>query len=95
MNFKRATLERISGNTFTEGNGVRLLHKGRESFEAIFRAVREAESFVCLQFYIFRNDETGTDLAELLKEKARTGVMVYILYDHFGSLEHLAASGTS
>jgi len=85
MNFKRATLERISGNTFTEGNGVRLLHKGRESFEAIFRAVREAESFVCLQFYIFRNDETGTDLAELLKEKARTGVMVYILYDHFGS----------
>jgi cardiolipin synthase len=83
--FRRATLERISGNTFTEGNRVKLLHRGRESFEAIFQAVREAESFVCLQFYIFRDDETGTEMAAILKRKAREGVMVYILYDHFGS----------
>lgn len=86
MTFNRATLEKIAGIAFTEGNGVNLLHRGRESFEAIFQAVRESESFVCLQFYIFRNDETGTELAEILKEKARKGVMVYILYDHFGSL---------
>jgi len=79
-------LEKIAGIAFTEGNGVKLLHRGRESFEAIFRAVHEAKSFVCLQFYIFRNDETGTELAEILKEKAKKGVMVYILYDHFGSL---------
>ena len=86
ITFNRATLERIAGIAFTEGNRVKLLHRGRESFEAIFRAVQEAKNFVCLQFYIFRNDETGTELAELLKEKTRTGVMVYILYDHFGSL---------
>jgi len=85
MIFNRATLERIAGIAFTEGNKVKLLYRGRESFEAIFRAVQEAERFVCLQFYIFRNDETGTELAEILKEKARKGVMVYILYDHFGS----------
>lgn len=86
MTFNRATLEKIAGIAFTEGNRVELLHRGRESFEAIFRAVQEAKSFVCLQFYIFRNDETGTELAEILKEKAKKGVMVYILYDHFGSL---------
>jgi cardiolipin synthase len=84
--FNRSTLEGISGNVFTEGNRIKLLHRGRESFEALFQSVREAESFVCLQFYIFRNDETGTEMAKLLREKARTGVMVYILYDHFGSL---------
>ena len=85
MTFSKATLEKIAGIAFTQGNRVKLLHRGRESFEAIFRAVQEAKSFVCLQFYIFRNDETGTELAEILKEKARRGVMVYILYDHFGS----------
>ena len=85
MTFNKATLERIAGIAFTQGNRIKLLHRGRESFEAIFRAVHEAKSFVCLQFYIFRNDETGTELAEILKEKARKGVMVYILYDHFGS----------
>lgn len=41
---------------------------------------------ICLEFYIFRNDETGTELAELLKQKAAEGVRVCLLYDHFGSL---------
>ncbi|MFZ2197277.1 MAG: phospholipase D-like domain-containing protein, partial [Thermodesulfovibrionales bacterium] len=37
-------------------------------------------------FYIFRDDETGRELAEILKHKSLEGVKVYILYDHFGSL---------
>jgi cardiolipin synthase len=39
-----------------------------------------------LQFYIFKEDETGKALSELLKEKSRQGVKVFLLYDHFGSL---------
>jgi cardiolipin synthase len=64
---------------------VKLLYKGRDSFDAIFESARNAKRLICLQFYIFRNDETGTELAEVLKNKAREGVKVYILYDHFGS----------
>ena len=33
-----------------------------------------------------RNDETGTTLSNLLKQKSRAGVKVYLLYDHFGSI---------
>jgi len=51
----------------------------------IFDAIKRAEKFVCLQFYIFRNDDTGNGLSELLREKSREGVKVYVLYDHFGS----------
>ncbi len=64
---------------------VGLLSKGDRTFSAIFDAVRSAREIVCLQFYIFRNDETGLELAEILKEKCRKGVRVYLLYDHFGS----------
>jgi len=39
-----------------------------------------------LQFYIFKDDETGKAVSELLKEKSRDGVEVFLLYDHFGSL---------
>ena len=46
---------------------------------------RKAKELICLEFYIFRNDETGNELAEILKQKASEGVKVYILYDHFGS----------
>lgn len=79
-------IERIFKHRFSSATHVQLLLKGKESFRTIFDAVSRAEKFVCLQFYIFRNDETGAGLSQLLKQKSREGVKVYILYDHFGSL---------
>lgn len=76
----------MSGCSFTGGNRVTLLWKDRESFSIIFDAIRNARELICLEFYIFRNDETGTELAEILKQKAAEGVRVCLLYDHFGSL---------
>jgi cardiolipin synthase len=84
--FDRSSIEKIAAVRFAEGNAVKLLYKGRDSFNAIFDSVDRAREIICLQFYIFRNDETGTELAALLREKARQGVQVYVLYDHFGSL---------
>ncbi len=60
--------------------------KTRNLFHNIFEIIRNAKELICLEFYIFRNDETGNELAEILKRKASEGVKVYILYDHFGSL---------
>lgn len=79
-------MEQVSGCTFTGGNRVTLLWKDRESFSIIYDAIRNARELICLEFYIFRNDETGTELAEILKQKAAEGVRVCLLYDHFGSL---------
>jgi len=81
----RKSIEGIFGIPFTDGNKMTLL-KERDSFTAIFDAVRTAKEFICLAFYIFRNDETGAELAEILRQKASEGVRVYILYDHFGSI---------
>ncbi len=79
-------IERIFKHRFSSATHVQLLWRGKESFQTIFDSVSRAEKFVCLQFYIFRNDETGATLSQLLKQKSREGVRVYILYDHFGSL---------
>lgn len=78
-------IQRIYGTQFSHGNKVTLLWKDAEVFLDIFDSLKKAEELVCLQFYIFRNDETGTELAEILKQKASEGLKVYILYDHFGS----------
>ena len=83
--FEIPEIEKIYGSSFTGGNSVHLLWKNGELFKAIFDSIAGAERFVCLEFYIFRNDETGIELAELLKKKAAGGVRIYILYDHFGS----------
>ncbi len=78
-------IQRIYGTSFSHGNKVTLLWKDPQVFHEIFDALRQAEKLICLQFYIFRNDETGTELAGILKEKAAEGCKVYMLYDHFGS----------
>ncbi|RJQ39994.1 MAG: hypothetical protein C4550_04270 [Nitrospiraceae bacterium] len=83
--FEIPEIEKLYGGSFTNGNSVQLLWKSRELFKAIFDSIAGAERLVCLEFYIFRNDETGIELAELLKKKAAEGVSVCIIYDHFGS----------
>ena len=84
--FDIASIERISKQRFSFAIRVQLLWRGRESFQILFDAVSRAERFVCLQFYIIKDDDTGTTMSEVLRQKSREGTKVYILYDHFGSL---------
>jgi cardiolipin synthase A/B len=83
--FTIPSIERIFKYKFSFATRVQLLWKGRDSFQTIFETVHSAGKFICLQFYIFKNDETGIALSGLLKQKSREGVKVYVLYDHFGS----------
>jgi len=83
--FRRSDIEKIGRVNFTDNNRVRLLWKGMETFQEIFGAIKEGKNLICLEFYIFRDDETGRELAEILKQKSREGVAVCLLYDHFGS----------
>lgn len=80
------TIEKISANLFLGGNCVRVLKDGVSAFEAVFDSIKKAENLICVEFYIFRDDETGWELAGLLHKKSREGVKVYLIYDHFGSL---------
>ena len=84
--FSRKNIQRLYGSHFTDDNKVTLLWKENESFQIIFDSIKKAKELVCLEFYIFRDDDTGKELAEILKKKVIENVKVYILYDHFGSL---------
>jgi cardiolipin synthase len=68
-------------------DGTRLqLYKDGEALHAAFQAIEAARSLICLEVYIFASDATGRAFAELLCEKARQGVRVYVIYDSIGSL---------
>jgi len=85
MGFTRQGIEAIYRRAFVDGNDITLISRGGEAFERIFESVRQARHLICLQFYYYKNDETGKELAELLKDRVREGVTVYMLYDHLGS----------
>ncbi len=85
INFQRSTIERILSLSFSENNTVKLLTSGEETFNSILEAISGAQSIICIEFYIFKDDDIGKKIADALKRKAREGVSVHLLYDHFGS----------
>jgi cardiolipin synthase A/B len=62
------------------------LYKDGEALHAAYSAIENAKRRICLEVYIFHDDDTGRAFAELLAAKARDGVKVYVLYDSFGSI---------
>ena len=68
----------------SDGTKVQL-YKDGEALHAAFRAINSARERVCLESYIFADDDTGRAFGELLSAKAREGVKVYVLFDSFGS----------
>ncbi|HEV7300976.1 MAG TPA: phospholipase D-like domain-containing protein [Tepidisphaeraceae bacterium] len=68
-----------------DGSHVRL-YKDGEALHAGLNAIRQAKRRICLQSYIFADDETGHTFADLLCQRAQLGVKVFVIFDSFGSL---------
>ena len=73
------------GVNIYDGNSVRLLTTGHDKFEDLFEAVRNAKSFIHLEYFNFRNDSIAGLLFHLLAQKVAEGVEVRALYDAFGN----------
>jgi cardiolipin synthase len=87
-------LRRFRKNTqaaFFSGNNVKLYRNGGDFFPAMLREFSLASRHICIEFYIIRNDLTGTLFADALIQAAKRGVSVYLIYDYLGSLETPAA----
>ncbi len=69
----------------SDGTKVQL-YKDGEALHAAYNAIAHAERRICLEVYIFADDDTGRAFSELLSKKAHDGVFVYVIYDSFGSI---------
>lgn len=74
-----------SGAIYTVGNEVQTYINGEDKFRELFNDIREAKSFIHIQYYIFRYDDLGKALIRELKEKIKDGVEVRLLIDGMGS----------
>lgn len=65
---------------------ARLLEGGRAKFNALFADIQQARHHIHLEYYIFATDTIGTELRDLLVQKAEEGVTVRVLVDALGSM---------
>lgn len=75
----------IGSSPLTSKNNVQLLINGEEKFPALLKAIAAAKSHIHLEYYIYEDDVTGNEIADLLIKKAQDGVKVRFMYDDFGS----------
>ncbi|MDI1297957.1 cardiolipin synthase ClsB [Methylotenera sp.] len=70
---------------FVNGNQIQLLRSGTEYFPALLAAIESSTQEIYLQSYIYKDDVTGIQIGDALKNAAKRGVSVNILLDGFGS----------
>ena len=75
-----------SGCPSFAGNSVRLFFDAAPKYDALKEAIRSARSHVHIEYYIFNSDGIGTEIRDLLAERAAAGVEVRVLYDGVGSI---------
>lgn len=71
---------------FTSNNNIQLLNNGDEKFPKLIECLKNAKSFIHMEYYIFKNDDIGNEILNVLVEKAKEGIEVKLLYDGMGCL---------
>jgi len=68
-------------------NSVEFIPSAEKFFPVIMSAIKSARRYILMEFYIFADDAVGRMFSDILKQKSREGVKVFIIYDAVGSLE--------
>jgi len=71
-------------NTYTE-----YLSTGEIKFEKLKEELKKAKKFIFLEYFIIEEGKMWNSILEILKEKAKQGVDVRLIYDDFGCLMKL------
>lgn len=74
-----------SMSPLTSGNSVKILLNGENKFPEVIEALRQATNHIHIEYYIYEDDEIGTEIGNILIKKAQEGVAVRFIYDDFGS----------
>lgn len=85
MAFPFRYLYNQSQSLISTGNKVTLLNNGEEKFPALFTALKNANSYIHIEYYIFTADDVGNHIADILIEKHKEGIEVRVIVDDVGS----------
>lgn len=73
-----------SGNWVTDNNTIERFINGEDKFNSLINDIKNAKTYIHMEYYIFRNDNLGRQIVSELAKKAKEGVEVKLLYDGMG-----------
>lgn len=79
------TAAELSGSVVTTGDQFYITADPKESLQIIHDKLKAARHTIFVEFYIIENDAIGAEILDILIQKARDGLEIYLIYDWFGS----------
>jgi len=68
-----------------QGSRIEIITEGSRMFEAMLSDMEKARHHIHIEFFIFKNDETGKIVRNMLMKKAAEGVEVRFIYDNIAN----------
>ncbi|MCB1273765.1 MAG: cardiolipin synthase [Leucobacter sp.] len=84
----------LGAQPMVAGNAAKILIDYEGSFAEMAAAIRAAERYVHVEFYILVHDETTADVFEAMREVRARGVEVRVLLDHVSAVRNPGAKRT-
>lgn len=78
-------LANLNSSPYTTNNKVSIYTDGYEFFDELKDQLKKAKKYINIEFYIFKDDELGNEILNILIQKISEGVEVRLLYDTVGS----------
>jgi len=76
-----------TGTWLAAGNRVDVMQNGEGTFPRLWDDLRSAQRSITLQLYYGAPGRLADTLSEILRDRARAGVRVLVLYDAFGTVD--------
>jgi cardiolipin synthase len=73
----------------TKNNKVTYYKTGEEAFEAMAEELKKAKKYIFLEYFRIDNGIFWSTILDILKEKAKEGVEVRMIFDDFGCIQPL------
>ncbi|MBW5380877.1 PLDc N-terminal domain-containing protein, partial [Brachyspira hampsonii] len=74
----------------TVQNEVYVFDEGDKLFDAIIQDLKLAEKTIHMEYFIWRSDELGNRIKDVLIKKAKQGVEIRLIFDGVGSLKRIS-----
>ena len=74
-------LEMSTDNHISANNNIELYFTGKEFFENLKKEIKNAREVINMEYFVFKFDNIGKEIADLLIEKAKEGLEVNLIID--------------
>jgi cardiolipin synthase len=79
--------QKLARSPISHSTETTVLTNGEQTFSTLIAELEKANHHIHMEYYIFRADDIGTRIQEILINKVKSGVVVRFMYDAVGSIQ--------